>query len=215
MRLNVRTIKQDENSTKKLILGKVTKLADGTGDYADKVLNVTLEGTVYNKDSKENETKDVVVEFWNSEYTKLRDRAISAKLAVGAVIMCDVTERGGKTYANNFMYRGEYNIPEDGENKEVNIFMGTICNFQDNENFVRFSIPIKDRDDNTDWKNITVWHPQEEGRPDVAERAKKVLTPKGDKKPSAVVICSGPKPYVSTSGQERCSYTGYDFILID
>lgn len=214
MRLNVRTLKNDEESVRELLLGKVTKVADGNGDYADKVLNITIEGTVWNKDEKKEETKSVDISFWNSEYSQMRDRAKNAKIAVGSVILCDVTKKSDKYYANNFMYRGEYNIPETAENREVNIFMGPVCGFQDTENCVRFSIPVEDRDKNTDWKHITVWPPREEGKTDLASRARKVLAPKGDKKPQAVVICSEPKPYISNSGEERCSYTGYDFILI-
>ena len=210
MRLDVARI----SDSKKLLLGKVVSVREGTGAAEGRVLNVTIEAPAWDAEEKKNVTKKVDIGFWNSENSNMRDRAIAAKISEDAVIMVDVYEKDGKYYANQFFYKGAYIIPETAESKEKNIFMGTVCNFQDHEKYVSVSIPVEDRNKEVSWKTIRFWPPYEEGQVDMAERARKCLKPNGDKKPRAVLICSEAKPYVSTTtGDELCSYNGYDIIL--
>ena len=215
MRLNVATVSKDDKSTRMLLLGKVVSVKDGTGAAEGRVLNVTIEGKAWDPDKKEEVDKKVQIGFWNNENgSQMRDRAIAAKIAEGVVIMVDASNVGDNYYANQFYYKGAYTIPETAETKEKNIFMGAVCNFQDNEKYVSVSIPVEDRNKEVSWKTIRFWPPYEEGQVDMAERARKCLKPNGDKKPRAVLICSEAKPYVSTTtGEERCSYNGYDIIL--
>ena len=97
MKLNVTKI--DEN--RRLVVGTVKSIA-----ARDKVVNIKLEGEVYNKDKGETENESLEIAFWNGT-VPLADRLLNAGVSEGSVIAVEIYEKDGKITANNFKYPHE------------------------------------------------------------------------------------------------------------
>lgn len=209
LRLNIARI--DEHRS--IVLGVVKEVKPGTGAAAGRVMNVKLEGAVYNRENEREEAKVLDIAFWNTDTSKMADRIEKAKVREGSILTVDVYEKAGKYTGNNFKYKGHWQIPEKGEVKERNVFMGVVASMQTGEapssgnKYTRISIPVdKIGEENPEWVSITFWNSPTSN---IADRAAKCLGGRDGKKARAVVICGPTKEY-----EGRTQYTGYDFALI-
>jgi len=208
LRLYVRRI----NENRSIMLGTVKEVKPGVGASAGKVVNVVLEGSVWNRDEEKEEIKTVDIAFWNNDTVDMADRVMKAKVREGSVLTVDVYEKDGKYTGNRFKYNGHWKIAETDENREMNIFMGVVASMheytlEDGRSYVRISMPDENYgSEETEWVTITLWNNE---KSNVADRAKKVLGEREGKKARAVVICGQEGEY-----NGRKQYTGFDFILL-
>ena len=198
-----------------LVAGTVKSVREGSGASAGRVVNVKIEGTVWNKEKSVEEVKTLDIAFWNSDddgKKKLADRVLKAGIKAGNFITALVVlKEDDKATGINFKYSGLWKFPAHDDQKEVNVFVGPVCSLDEHEcasgKFVKISMPVKDRDGNTEWHKITLWNNDSAA---MADRAKACLKPRADgTKTQAIVSCGESIPY-----NDNPSYTGFRFELI-
>lgn len=207
-----------------VITGNVVEKREGTGTATGRVVNLTLEGTEWDNNEKKEVTKKIDVAFWNSDKeggAQLCDRIIKAKVDVGSFIAIrGFMGADEKVRAFDFGYQAKWTIKRELENKkDLTFFMGTAIPSKFNTEG-RYSISIPTEEWNSEigdrvtvWNNITFWDNEDRNR---AENAQKVLSPYANGKyKQAVVIASEAKPYIDKNGEERVSYNGYNFDVIN
>lgn len=214
---------QFQQGEKVWLTGNVVAIREGTGDGEGRVINVKLEGTQWNKDKKKEETRKIDVAFWNTDKeggAQMRDRVLKAKVREGSflAIVGFLKEDGKTAHGLDFMYRGRYLINRESEGKKnLNLFVGTVAQLYDNGNRANISLPTDEwnketQERETVWNSITFWN-NEEGQ-QLADNAKKILTPRETGKAQAVILASEAKPYIDKNGEERESFNGYRFDVI-
>jgi len=211
MRLNI--AKVDDN--RRIVLGTVKSVKVGKDG---EVVNVQLEGTVWDKDDQVEKTETIDIAFWNNDEIKNADRVVAAKVSEGSVISVLIHEKDGKVSGNNFKYKGHWVIPARGEQKERNIFHGVVASMTPDKEgrYVRVSMPVDGKnDEEPTWHSMTFWNNE---KSNVADRAKKCLgkrTVKNsegedvEKSARALIICGENRPYNGTA-----QYSAYDFVLL-
>lgn len=195
----------DEN--KKLVVGKVTDV-----DFSEKVANVTIEGSVWNKETQTEDLESLTIAFYNNDKVKMRDFVEKAKVEEGKVISAMIYEKDGKITGNSFKYNGvwEYTTPTGKQNY---VFHGVVVNptvetTPTGKDYTKFSMamnPVKDEE--TQWANITCWNNENNT---LADRAKKIFADHADQKKKAIVVCGNETEY-----NGRKQYVGYRFDLLD
>jgi len=195
----------DEN--KKLVVGKVTDV-----DFSEKVANVTIEGSVWNKETQTEDLESLTIAFYNNDKVKMRDFVEKAKVEEGKVISAMIYEKDGKITGNSFKYNGvwEYTTPTGKQNYVfhgvvVNPTVGTTPTGKDYTKFSMAMNPVKDEE--TQWANITCWNNENNT---LADRAKKIFADHADQKKKAIVVCGNETEY-----NGRKQYVGYRFDLLD
>ena len=195
----------DEN--KKLVVGKVTDV-----DFSEKVVNVTIEGSVWNKETQTEDLESLTIAFYNNDKVKMRDFVEKAKVEEGKVISAMIYEKDGKITGNSFKYNGvwEYTTPTGKQNYVfhgvvVNPTVGTTPTGKDYTKFSMAMNPVKDEE--TQWANITCWNNENNT---LADRAKKIFADHADQKKKAIVVCGNETEY-----NGRKQYVGYRFDLLD
>lgn len=195
----------DEN--KKLVVGKVTDV-----DFSEKVANVTIEGSVWNKETQTEDLESLTIAFYNNDKVKMRDFVEKAKVEEGKVISAMIYEKDGKITGNSFKYNGvwEYTTPTGKQNYVfhgvvVNPTVGTTPTGKDYTKFSMAMNPVKDEE--TQWANITCWNNENNT---LADRAKKIFADHADQKKKAIVVCGNKTEY-----NGRKQYVGYRFDLLD
>lgn len=202
MKLNVTKI--DEN--RRLVVGTVKNIS-----ARDKVVNIKLEGEVYNKDKGETENETLEIAFWNGT-VPLADRLLNAGVSEGSVIAVEIYEKDGKITANNFKYKGHWHFPDTATSKSKDIFMGVVGSVTEGtassgSHYTRISMPEETRkDEESSWISITFWDSETSN---VAERAAKLLAKRDDHFKRAIVRCKERGEY---NGKKQ--YTGYEFDLL-
>lgn len=210
MNLDLNIAKIDEN--KRLVLGKVKSVKPGSGSAAENVVNVELEGSVWNSELEQEELKTLNIAFWNTDVVALADRVKAAKVREGSILMVEIYEKDDKCNGNRFWYKGHCQIPAKEGTKERNIFMGTVASIQtnvtaNNNKYTRISMPVDVvRGGEPEWMSIAFWNNE---KSNIADRAEKCLGVRNGKKAKAVVICGETKEY-----DGRPQYNGFDFKLI-
>ena len=208
MRLNITKI----NETRSIKLGTVKEVREGTGSAAGNVVNVKLEGSVWNIAEEKEETQVLDIAFWNTDAVKMADRVKAAKVHEGSVITVDVTEKDGKYYGNGFRYKGHWQIPATDTSAERNVFMGVVASMRtgtasNGNKYTRISMPVDQKaGEEPIWVSITFW---DDANSNMATRAAKCLGGRDGKKAKAVIVCGQTKDY-----EGRPSYSGYSFELI-
>ena len=195
----------DEN--KKLVVGKVTDV-----DFSEKVANVTIEGSVWNKETQTEDLESLTIAFYNNDKVKMRDFVEKAKVEEGKVISAMIYEKDGKITGNSFKYNGvwEYTTPTGKQNYVfhgvvVNPTVGTTPTGKDYTKFSMAMNPVKDEE--TQWANITCWNNENNT---LADRARKIFADHADQKKKAIVVCGNETEY-----NGRNQYVGYRFDLLD
>lgn len=195
----------DEN--KKLVVGKVTDV-----DFSEKVANVTIEGSVWNKETQTEDLESLTIAFYNNDKVKMRDFVENAKVEEGKVISAMIYEKDGKITGNSFKYNGvwEYTTPTGKQNYVfhgvvVNPTVGTTPTGKDYTKFSMAMNPVKDEE--TQWANITCWNNENNT---LADRARKIFADHADQKKKAIVVCGNETEY-----NGRKQYVGYRFDLLD
>jgi single-strand binding family protein len=195
----------DEN--KKLVVGKVTDV-----DFSEKVANVTIEGSVWNKETQTEDLESLTIAFYNNDKVKMRDFVEKAKVEEGKVISAMIYEKDGKITGNSFKYNGvwEYTTPTGKQNYVfhgvvVNPTVGTTPTGKDYTKFSMAMNPVKDEE--TQWANITCWNNENNT---LADRARKIFADHADQKKKAIVVCGNETEY-----NGRKQYVGYRFDLLD
>lgn len=231
LRLNLANV----NENRRIVLGTVKAVNPGTGSLEGRCVHVVIEGTVWNKETENEELQEMSIAFFNSDTAPMMDRVINAGVSEGNVLTVDVFEKNGRFYGNAFKYRGHWVIPGNGDRNERNIFMGTVTNptigeTKNGQKYLRISMPDDSRKgEETKWVSITFMNNENSN---IADRAIRVLTTdKGEpveedengrksrkaemrtdtdgKKLKAVVIC-GP----GNDFNGRDTYFGNEFITI-
>lgn len=196
-----------------ILTGIVTNVQLGTGNAENRLVSVTICGTVYDKIDKVEKEQLIEVAFWNSEVndTYLCDRIklVGIKKGDFVSVLVRMKENNHAT-AYGFRFMGAaWNLPPKNEMKELNIFLGTVASVkEDAENrFFRISVPSKVNGETT-WNSITFWN-NETGN--MADRAKMCLKPRADgTKVKAAIVCGAKSLY-----NDIPCYTGYRFELLD
>lgn len=195
----------DEN--KKLVVGKVTDV-----DFSEKVANVIIEGSVWNKETQTEDLESLTIAFYNNDKVKMRDFVEKAKVEEGKVISAMIYEKDGKITGNSFKYNGvwEYTTPTGKQNYVfhgvvVNPTVGTTPTGKDYTKFSMAMNPVKDEE--TQWANITCWNNENNT---LADRARKIFADHADQKKKAIVVCGNETEY-----NGRKQYVGYRFDLLD
>ena len=195
----------DEN--KKLVVGKVTEV-----DFSEKIANVTIEGSVWNKETQTEDLESLTISFHNNDKVNMRDYVEKAKVEEGKVISAMIYEKDGKITGNSFKYNGvwEYTTPTGKQNY---VFHGVVVNptvgtTPTGKNYTKFSMamnPVKDEE--TQWANITCWNNENNT---LADRARKIFADHAEQKKKAIVVCGNETEY-----NGRKQYVGYRFDLLD
>lgn len=215
MRLNVCKI----TDNRRLVLGKVKEMNPGKGSLEGKCINIVLEGTEYDKEKKEEVTKNITISFFNNDKVNMMDRLINAGVSEGSILTVEVYENDkGYLSANNFKYKGHWTFPATEDRKEINVFMGTVASVNIGEasnghKYLRISMPDEKRkDEETNWVDITFWN---DDNNNLADRAIKWMVKDDavnvidDKKIKIVARCGERREY---NGKDQ--YQGYDFIVM-
>lgn len=196
-----------------LVAGIVKNCYEGSGNASGRVVNVKIEGMVWNAEKRIEEPKILDIAFWNSEDGQklLADRVIKANVGVGSFITALVTIKDDGKSANgiNFKYSGIWTFPARDGQKELNVLVGTVASMDvDPENrFVKVSIPVSTAKDVTEWQRITFWNSEKAA---MADRAKKCLSPSSSgRKPRAIIVCGEREEY-----NGKPNFTGFRFELI-
>ena len=196
-----------------LVAGIVKSCREGSGASAGRVVNVKIEGTVYNHDKKVEENKILDIAFWNSEENDrmLADRVIKAGVGVGSFITALVMmKEDNKATGLNFKYSGIWKFPATEDKKELNVLVGTVTSLDEDPEgrFVKVSIPVSaGKDKETEWHKITFWNSEKAA---MADRAKLCLKPRADgRKVRAVIVCGECELY-----NGKPNYTGFRFELV-
>lgn len=208
MKLNIARI----NDEREIVAGTVKSVNPGTGAAKGKIVNVELEGAVWNKETGEDEMRSISIAFSNTDRADMADRVVKAKVASGSIICVEVYKKDGKYYGNRFMYRGHWVIPASETVREKNIFMGVIASMKTGtssagNNYTRVSIPVDKYNDNEpEWNSITFWNNE---KSNVADRAAKLLKERDGEKAQAIVVCGEKEEF-----QGRPQYKGWEFQKI-
>lgn len=192
------------NEQKRIVGGVVKDV-----DLRDNVANVTLVSDVYNSESKTNEENSLKISFWNNDYSKMRDIVEKCNLE-GKTILVEVYEGSdGKLVGNRLHFRGSI-IEIENEDKHnfvifANMVSPTVGFSSKGNKYLRVSVPITNRDKETEWHNITLWddenHENATNLNMILEKAQKCI--------SGVFVCSGnPSEY-----NGKYTYTAYSFNL--
>ena len=196
-----------------LVAGIVVGCREGSGASAGRVVNVKIRGSVYNPDKKVEEEKTIDVAFWNSEENNrmLADRVIKAGVGVGAFITALVImKEDNKASGINFKYNGVWNFAASGNQKEINVIVGTVASLDEDPEgrFVKVSVPISlGKDKETEWHRITFWNGEKAA---MADRAKICLKPRTDgRKVRAVIVCGEKEIY-----NGKPNYNGFRFEIV-
>lgn len=134
MKLNIARI----NDEREIVAGTVKSVNPGTGAAKGKIVNVELEGAVWNKETGEDEMRSISIAFSNTDRADMADRVVKAKVAPGSIICVEVYKKDGKYYGNRFMYRGHWVIPASETVREKNIFMGVIASMKTGTSSITF-----------------------------------------------------------------------------
>ena len=195
----------DEN--KKLVVGKVTDV-----DFSENVANVTIEGSVWNKETQTEDLESLTIAFYNNDKVKMRDFVEKANVEEGKVISAMIYEKDGKITGNSFKYNGvwEYTTPTGKQNYVfhgvvVNPTVGTTPTGKDYTKFSMAMNPVKDEE--TQWANITCWNNENNT---LADRARKIFADHAGQMKKAIVVCGNETEY-----NGRKQYVGYRFDLLD
>lgn len=161
-----------------LSMGKVTKIEQGTGNAAGRLVTVTFHQKWWDAEAKKSIEEDVEVSFWNSKDGNPKhafaDFFNRCKAKEGSEMMFSCSEYNGKVTGSIANYSGIRTFT--GENgKEENFIFGTVrktrVNGEGDKKYFTVSVPIDQRDGSTDWKGITFSN--KFGR--MADRAEKCL----------------------------------------
>lgn len=206
MKLNVTKI--DEN--RRVVVGTVKEVKPGTGSMEGKLVTVTLEGTVWNRETESDENQELKIAFWNNDVTDMADRVEKAKVSEGAVIAVEVFDKDGNLSGNRFMYAGRWTYAT-GDDREKNVIMGSVSGLKTGNSgsgkWARVSVPVShSKDDEPEW--VTVFFNDNE-QSNIASRAEKIFEKKGDKCPRAIIVAGNAKE--DSTG--RKTYSGWDFIV--
>lgn len=195
------------DKNKKLVVGKVTEV-----DFSEKVANVTIEGSVWNKETQTEDLESLTISFHNNDKVKMRDFVEKAKVEEGKVISAMIYEKDGKITGNSFKYNGvwEYTTPTGKQNYAFHgvVVNPTVGTTPTGKGYVKFSMamnPVKDEE--TQWASITCWNNENNT---LADRARKIFADHADQKKKAIVVCGNETEY---NGRKK--YVGYRFDLLD
>lgn len=190
-----------------LSMGKVVKIAKGTGSAEGRVVNVTFHQKWWDKESKKTIEEDVEVAFWNSKdgnpkhaYADFFNRCNAQE---GSEMLFSCSEYQGKISGMIATYSGIRTYTK-ADGKEVNFIFGPVrkvkVHGEGEKKFYSISIPLLQRDGSTDWKNISFGNIGK-----LADRAEKLL-----KAGTKCVICTG-EPKANDSG--FVNYYGSEIYL--
>lgn len=208
MKLNITRI----NNEREIVAGTVKSVKPGTGRASGKTVNVELEGTVYNKDTGDDEVHTINIAFSNTDRADMADRVVKAKVAPGSIICVEVYKKDEKYYGNKFMYRGHWVIPATDETREKNVFMGVVASMKTGtssagNNYTMVSVPVdKYNETEPEWNSIAFWNSETSN---VADRAAKILCEREGEKARAIILCGEKKEY-----EGRPQYKGWEFHKI-
>lgn len=218
-----------------IVAGVVKKIKEAK---EGKVVNVTLEGDVYDKASGTESKKTISIGFWNSEKAddllegknQNADQVKKAKLYVGAFIMAKVYVKDDNYYGQAFRYSGRLSLaPEKGkaDDKGLNVIIGSVTSVRMNEEkgVANINIPFDDsRYDESGNKvgfgvvshQIAFWD-NEKRKP--TDAVVKYLTPKeedGKKKYTKVLVVASDVKGNRTFGEDgySTSYTGFRWEFV-
>lgn len=218
--------------TRKFVAGTVKKVNTKAFENGE-VTYMTLEGEVYNTTSRQNEKKEVTLEFRDSDFgiiyygneeaTLLNQKIKKCSIEEGAFIsIIGIQKKKGDveipdTYiVNQFKFKGLWKIKATETTKEQNILIGNVLSPTDDQEgrFWKCSVPVNVSKDETKWIQVTFWN--NEGN-SLGENAKKILSPtegeNGTVSKKALIIC-GEERINSYNGKEYSQMTGYSFELI-
>lgn len=193
-----------------IVSGVVKKMKE---EQDGKVVNVVLEGDVYDKGSGMESKKRITIGFWNSKKTddllnnknQLANQVKSAKMYVGAFIMAKVYIKDDNYYGQAFRYTGRLSLaPEEGKegDKGLNVLLGSVSSVRTNaeKGVANINMPFDDSRYNENGEKvgfglvnheIAFWD-NENKKPTGA--VVKYLTPKeenGEKKYAKVLVVAG------------------------
>lgn len=208
----------NSNAKYAVVAGKVKSIRKGTGKAEGKVVNVTLTGTEWDKEAKDNKPTYIDIAFWNSDDGKqLATRIEKAGIREGEYIAALIfPPTDNKATGVDFTRSGHYwTIPQQ-DKKDLTVFVGTVASLDsyNDGNLTKVSVPVSFKDETT-WYKINFWNNEEQA---LADRAKACLAPKegaeGEKQTyvKAVIVC-GEKLTNEERPDDPPSFTGFRFEL--
>lgn len=199
--------------------GMVTSYKEGTGKALNRLVTITLTGKKYDKTAGKEVDESVEITFWNSDKEngpQLADRAKKAGISVGKFLTVLATPGDeGKANALNFKYSGHWYFPAKDDQKEVNVFVGSLGNINEGEGRISTSIPETVNKENV-WHHITFFNnPGDETHKAnmLADRAKKCFVTRNGKRPRAVIVTGEKRIYTDRNNEKKESYTAYSFDM--
>ena len=195
-----------DNGTDIVSIGTVKEIKPGTGKVEGKVVTVVFHQKYWDAAQKKTVEEDVEIPFWNSDKnTKCAFADFFNRMSAceGSEIMFSCSEYNGKLSGKIATYSNEWHF-SDPAGKDTNIVFGIVRKVSSHgdgdKKFFSVSIPLTQRDQSTDWKNISFGN---KGK--LADRAEKCLK-NGTK---CAIVTSG--PVVSDSGY--VNYYGSNFYI--
>ena len=198
-----------------IIVGEVTKVSEGKGAAEGKVVSLTINRKELNKEAKEEVIIPTTVSFWNNDDSskpQMADRIRKAKVSEGSYLMvsCIIDESDTKKARGyQFWYSGIGSVKteEEPDEKKVNVITGYIASVRENGRVFNVSIPVKVYgEEESRFYQIAFWNNEDESKPQMADRAKKILN-KGDR---VAIVCSEIKE-TEYNGKTYYNLTGFSF----
>ncbi len=222
-----------------IVQGIITKKAPGKAgtNVEGKVLNITIQANVYNREKGLEEPKTMQISFWNEDGKQLANDA-NTRLNVGdyVSVLVKKQEKNGTTYNNGKAFKktglwimdtGKTN--DNNEKLYTNIFVNTPIQrvtLKDEDKTARIIVPhtIYDAEGNgfSTWDSI--YMNSDATHPDFAKNVAKCLTPTypnndPSEKPTfrhtATLRCGNGKEGVLPDGKVTYTFSGYHFDVID
>lgn len=186
--------------------GVVENIVPGTGTNSDKFLTVNLTGSVWDKKENKLKKETIPVEFWNSQTSWLKNRAMSAKLEAGHQISVLVYHRNNAYYAINFKYNGIWDIYDETGKTKKSIVIGNVKHLTLHDNRITFQVFLRNKDNVFSYVNVSIWASDEE----LFEAAKRSL----EENQKVALICGRNRAYEANNGKSWTWYTAYRFEVL-
>lgn len=174
------------DKAKKVLIGKCVELRAGVGKAAGRLQELVMNVSVYNSESRQEESVKYTIPFWNNEQSSRADRLVKMKLkpdAIIAVLAYEDVDPSGKVIYNGIRvdYPGaKYELGTENPNT---VLFGYAANPRKKENGP-FSVSIavnqyRDGGNATDWYGVSFFNGDDPSKPQRADNAEKVIR-KGD-----------------------------------
>ena len=200
---------------KKVIAGNVTEVTPGKGEHVDTVTNVEMKIMDYNAETRQVESKAVIVAFWNNKSAALSDWARELKIGASITVVIDDKEDGSTPRVDRLIKRNGFAPLDNGDYNLVVGYVAAPTKMRTRNNMSEY-IHVGVQMPNNTWHNISFFDDDKKIYDTIIKR----LTPTIDsvtqnrKYVKVAFLCGKQNEYTDSRGNQTFSYHGFQYEVL-